>query len=393
MSAKAAVALGHRSVGSSPEIITAMAIFTSEKEPWSTKDTAMNASAFLDVTCQHQRGLVLERLLKEQIRPLFSKSKNPAITSEGRKNLHPVPLPRFDGSILDDSIKPWKNTNVYATSLLRWIVSQYATEAQQHLEAHFPLLVPAILALIDDSSIHFKIQGCEILGQLLESIQRSDSDILIRTNLISVFEDAITPCLLSLPSITPEENSLSLLGVAYPTLLSLFKAAYQTPHFTKSSSPKGKKDEEYTTRLVKVLRSNLVSSFHHVSSSTPASISTAASFPHPRLSAFLLDWIGIFVKELGIHTTKYLQDLVPVLYTTLTNPFGTVHPPLLFAAVSATKAVITNAHPRNPQPVSGGRIDPDQLAAKGGLMEELQQLANADPELEGLLFPERQPRV
>lgn len=321
------------------------------------------------------------------------------------------------------------------------------------MEAHFPLLVPAILALIDDSSITFKTQGCELLSQLLEAIQHSGSDILIRTNLISVFEDAIVPCLLSLPTITPEESSLKLLGAAYPALLSLFKATYQTPSSKRTPLQKEKDSEAYTASLTKILRSNLISSFHHISSSTPASISTTASFPHPRLSAFLLDWIGIFLNELGIHTTKYLQDLVPVLYTTLSNPFGATHPPLLLAAVTTTKILIKNTRPRvwrwrgeilgalsacwlyvleekrdkkqdekdqrvssgteletltrelqravlvlklaleTPQPDGGDSVDPDRLAVKEGLAEELQQLVHADSELDSLLFPERVPSV
>jgi hypothetical protein len=52
------------------------------------------------------------------------------------------------------------------------------------------------------------------------------------------------------------------------------------------------------------------------------------------------------VQELGIYTIKYLQEIIPVVCTTLVNPFGTAYIPLLLAAVSATRAVILNAHPR-----------------------------------------------
>lgn len=315
--------------------------------------------------------------------------------------------------------------------------SQPSDKAQ--LEAHFPLLVPAILSLIDDSSIHFKTKGCNLLNELLKPIQKSGSDILLRTNLASVFQDAITPCLLSLPSITPEEGSLKLLGAAYPALLSLLKTAYKNPSTKKSQSQTEEDKEKYLTSLSKILRSNLISSFHHISSSTPAITTTSASFPYPQLSTFLLEWIATFITELGIHTTKYLQDIVPVLYTTLSNPFGTAYPPLLFAAVSTTKTLILNAHPRiwrwrgeilggltacwlhlvgdskeantgkhqasvseltkltqelksavhvlkhalqNP----AGEPDDDQLAAKNAMQKEFQELVTADVELEGLLF-------
>jgi hypothetical protein len=297
-----------------------------------------------------------------------------------------------------------------------------------HFEAHFPLFVPTILAMIDDNNLPFKTEGCALLTQLLQPIQESGSDILRRTNLTSVFEDAVTPCLLSLPTITPEDRSLELLGTAYPALLNTLKTAY----WSKSQSEQDK--EAYTTGLAKILRSNLISSFHHINSSTPASGSTSASFPYPRLSTFLLEKITIFVDALGIHTTKYLQELIPILYTTLSNPFGTAHPPLLRAATAATQAVIENAHPRiwrwrgeilsglsscwlhiaaddnkasatqlaklkgelqqvakllkyvlqNPVPIMGDTPEPEQLEVKKNVQNELHELVEADSELKGL---------
>jgi len=318
---------------------------------------------------------------------------------------------------------------------LRWkMLTTTQSTDKAELEAHFPLLVPAILAMIDDSSTHFKTTGLNLLIQILKPIQQSGSDILLRTNLVSVFRDAITPCLLSLPSITPEDKSLKILGAAYPALLALFKTAHKTPK--KQSSQTQEDKLEYLASLTMILRPNLVSSFHHISSSTPE---TSASFPYPRLSTFLLDYICIFVKELGIHTTKYLQEIVPVLYTTLSNPFGTAHPPLLLSAVSATKAVILTAHPRiwrwrgeilagltacwlhvvgeskekidkktamkrelqlavgllkhvlQHPAVIEGVPDADQLAAKEDMDKELNELVAADAELKDLLFADVKP--
>ncbi|KAJ5690625.1 hypothetical protein N7462_005017 [Penicillium macrosclerotiorum] len=295
-----------------------------------------------------------------------------------------------------------------------------------------------MLALIDDNNVAFKRLGCEIFSQILESINKSGSDILTRTNLTSVFEDAITPCLLSLPTITPEDSSLMLLGAAYPALLSLYKTAYHMPTPKKSKELLEREKETFSSKLTNILRSNLISSFHHISSSTPAAISTSATFPYPQLSTYLLELIGIFVENIGIHTTKYLQDLVPVLYTTLSNPFGAAHLPLLLAAASTTKLIVLNAHPRiwrwrgeilgalcacwltvaserkeksesatklvdlsrelqsaalalkhalqNPVAVQNDKPDADQLLAKDSLEQELKALVNADNELEVLLF-------
>ncbi|CAP96804.1 hypothetical protein E8E15_008275 [Penicillium rubens] len=413
------------------DILLAGACFANEQNPWATSESYNAASMLMSVWVQDtHRGNTfwpaIDFILRERIRPLFAKTKNPAITSAGRKNFHPQTLPRFGASDLDASAKPWKTTDIYVASVLSWILSQYQPEDKTQFEAHFQLFVPTILAMVDDNNLPFKTKGCALLTQLLQPIQESNSDILRRTNLTSVFEDAVAPCLLSLPSITPEDRSLDLLGAAYPALLSTFKTAYKGP--TQSEKDK----EAYTTSLTKILRSNLISSFHHVSSSTPAT-GSAASFPHPRLSTFLLEKITIVINELGIHTTKYLQELIPVLFTTLSNPFGTAHPQLLLAAAAATQAVIKNAHPRiwrwrgeilsglcscwlhiaednrdsvaelarlkrelqqtlqvlrlvllNPVTIAADVPEPEQVQVKENVEKEFQELVDADAELKGL---------
>ena len=60
----------------------------------------------------------------------------------------------------------------------------------------------------------------------------------------------------------------------------------------------------------------------------------------------ILDQLTTIIQEVGIHTTKYLQEIVPVVYSTLSNPFGTAYVPLLLAGIATTHAVILNAHPR-----------------------------------------------
>jgi hypothetical protein len=217
-------------------------------------------------------------------------------------------------------------------------------ERREELETHFPLLVPPLLALIDDETLSIKTRGCSLLTTLLKPIRESNSDILKRTNLSSVFEDAVRPCLLSLPSITQEDDSIHLLERAYPALLSLL----QTSHRQPSEDPR---PQAYIKGITSLLRDHLIPSFHHTSTTNPASaesasLSSFASFPYPRLSTLLLAQICSMVSELRVHTAIFLQDLVPLLTSTLANPFGPAHPPLLLAAVSATRTVVLNAHPR-----------------------------------------------
>ncbi|PKX99540.1 Tti2 family protein [Aspergillus novofumigatus IBT 16806] len=333
------------------DVITALASFTSEEDSWTTRDAYTKSRRILQsfVTNAHGEAdssfwSLVERILKGRIKRVFAKTKNPAITAEGRKNFHPVPLPRFDASIIDPATKPWKISDVYATTVLAWVIAQYQGKDRPYLEAHFPLLVPPILALIDDDSVAYKTRGCVLLTRLLKPIRESKSDILQRTNLASVFEDAVRPCLLSLPSITPEDDSIKLLGVAYPALLSLLQTNYHTTTTARSAANATR--DKYISSVTRTLRENIISSFHHVSSTNRTSTSSFASFPYPRLSTLLVDQMYPLLLELGIHTTKYLQEIVPLLYSTLSNPFGTAYPPLLLSAVAVTRAVILNAHPR-----------------------------------------------
>lgn len=206
--------------------------------------------------------------------------------------------------------------------------------------------------MIDDESSSFKYRGCNLLIKFLTPIRASDSDLLKRSNLSSVFDDALTPCLLSLPTITPEEESLHLLGITYPALFLTLETRYHVDRDSKPAQTGTKQDDKktYITRLITLLRDNVISSFHHVSSYSPTSakdeMSSLASFPYPKLSTFLLDQLTKIIQDLGIHTTKYLQEIVPVIYSTLSNPFGTAFVPLLLAGVATTQAVILNAHPR-----------------------------------------------
>lgn len=206
--------------------------------------------------------------------------------------------------------------------------------------------MPPILSLLDDESPSFKYRGCNLLIRFLKPIQSSNSDLLRRTNLSSVFDDALTPTLLSLPTLTPEDESLQILGVTYEALLLTLQTRYHIGH---STSDEEDNKAAYTSRLTTLLRDNVISSFHHISSYTPTSNtepSMLASFPYTRLSTFILNQLATMIQHIGIHTTKHLQKIIPVIYNTLTNPFGTAHLPLLAAGVAVAQAVILNSHPR-----------------------------------------------
>lgn len=120
-------------------------------------------------------------------------------------------------------------------------------------------------------------------------LERFPANILRDTGLASVFEDAVSPTLHFLPSITPEEESIVLLEAAFTALLSLVrktetKAGKTEPH---SSSPKAK-------LLDKTLRDGIFSAYFHVKD-------------HVRIVEVLLNQTAKIVDEMRIHAVKHLK--------------------------------------------------------------------------------------
>ncbi|EXJ84761.1 hypothetical protein A1O3_05433 [Capronia epimyces CBS 606.96] len=172
----------------------------------------------------------LHDLLTRIIKPLFTSTKHPALTSTGRKNLVSsgpalAGATRFD----DAAAKPWKSAP-FTVPLLRYVLTCYAClpEAQRRatVEAHFFLLVPPVLNMIDDSDAAYKAAGCGLVRRLCEVLVSVRSEMLRRTGLADVFVDALRANFLLLPPLTPEDESLAVLRELYPAFLALVDARF-----------------------------------------------------------------------------------------------------------------------------------------------------------------------
>ncbi|KAK2745410.1 hypothetical protein FQN57_003753 [Myotisia sp. PD_48] len=354
------------------DILSLLAAYSRPADPWTSDRCARNAVSALEkyesLLRQNGRNVfakTLEEMLQKWIKVSFSKTRNPTLSSAGRKNLHPVSEPRFDPSLFDTSSKPWKFKDIYVVTILDWIVHRYLPSDKVVIEAQFPLLVPPILSLIDDDSLAFKARGCQLLHQLLHPLEETKSDILQRTNLDSVFQDGLSHCLLSIPTITPEKQSVHLLSYAYPAIFAVIRTRYPATHITATNNsllqpfltqPKLKPQQknqgaaqQRLSSLTRILRHHIISSFLHTSNPRPLEDSSISSHPHPLLSTLLLNQLNIVIRELGIVVTTHLQDIVPLLTSTLGNPFGTSYIPLLNAAAECYVTLLLNAWPRIPR--------------------------------------------
>ena len=78
-----------------------------------------------------------------------------------------------------------------------------------------------MLTLIDDSCIEAKVRGCKIASHFFDKVPKL---LLRRTGVGEVFHEALMPCLLYLPSLTEEDDSVKLLCAAYSAVFALTAA-------------------------------------------------------------------------------------------------------------------------------------------------------------------------
>ena len=154
------------------------------------------------------------------------------------------------------------------------------------MKANWPLIIPPLLTLIDDSSVKYKVKGCTSLAVFL---QKCPSPLLEQTGLGKIFETAVVPCLLYLPSLTEEAESLEMLKAAYPALISL--ALVRFPG-AKYHAPKNK-------ALDKILRNGVLQGY-------------AQAGEHAVIGELLVNEMTVLVKELGIDSIKHLKVIQPL---------------------------------------------------------------------------------
>ena len=223
--------------------------------------------------------------------------------------------------------------------LLEYILTAYSALAEHKrkptIEAHFHLLIPPILNMIDDPDTRYKVSGCKLLRLLCELLSAVQSDMLKRTGLGDVFVDALKANFNLLPTLTPEEESLALFRTLYPAYLAVVDAWYPTD---PADGAESKKRDSLLTALY---RHGIMASIEHLSSA--GSFSSTISV---RLTTFLLTQIPPVFERMGLSSVRHLQGLLPMLRTGLMDPFILVAPEMVFAVLDAVESVIRVGAPR-----------------------------------------------
>jgi tRNA nucleotidyltransferase (CCA-adding enzyme) len=300
---------------------------------------------------------VLTSLLTDILKPLFASTPNPNLTPAGRKNLvsasATTTTTRFDSPFVEAQRKPWKQT-FWCVDVLRYIVAQYDflpdPSRRDVIEKQFYLLVPPILTLIDDGDISSKTNGCELLGSLSNTLSAFQSAILSRSGLADVFADSLKANFMLLPTLTPENESLTLLRWLYPAFRSLVSATHPPeplptsiknghsqstlPSYSAAGSKKSYPHRDPRQKMLDtILRHGILASYNHASD-------------HMAIAELLIHEAALVISDMRINAVKYLSQLLPLSRSILTNPLGAAYPPLLEAACDLLSTLITNCEPR-----------------------------------------------
>ncbi|KAF9774208.1 hypothetical protein IL306_007824 [Fusarium sp. DS 682] len=157
------------------------------------------------------------------------------------------------------------------------------------VQQHWPLFLPVLLALVENESIDVKVRG---LRTTRDFIIKCPSQVLQNTGIGRVFADVTFPLLLYLPSVTPEDQSTTILIPAYDVLIKLAESTGSTNSI------------ERRRFYDKILRDGVLAGYFHASQ-------------HTRIVQVLLQKTTAVINGLGIYTIKHLTVCDPYPHKTL----------------------------------------------------------------------------
>lgn len=106
-------------------LLTSLVSFSDLNDPWTCTRAREQARSLVEYYVGHRElSTLLTQLLQERVKPLFARSKNPAITQQGRKAIDPLPSNATAHSGLDAETKPWKYRDVYIVTVFQWILTR-----------------------------------------------------------------------------------------------------------------------------------------------------------------------------------------------------------------------------------------------------------------------------
>ncbi|TGJ82572.1 hypothetical protein E0Z10_g6190 [Xylaria hypoxylon] len=356
-------------------ILLSVIAFTNSDDPWASSSCAELARSFLSDYFQNisppqaakpvpfpfsrsTRDVGVERKLSEKrpkteqerfitedvltgfLRPLFAKSRPTAVTVSGRPAAFPEPASRYsqgDGFGGADDIaitKPWKYTQRYAVTVFEWAVENADTDL---LQEQWPLYTPILLTLLDEPQpISLKLRALSIFRNFWRLCPEG---LLSRIGLVDVFEQAVFPTVLNLPSLTPEDESCDLLAAAYPALFDMAGLEASDSALAENEDVKTESTNDRKTSDKRDLHSSGFSEAQRKLLDKLVREGIMVGYHHAKHHIRLVDFFCQTLRRL---------DIVPMISEVLVDPFGTQYPPILLSATRLLQAVLQTCWPRIP---------------------------------------------
>lgn len=234
------------------------------------------------------------------LKPRFLSMRNSKVTLAGYKR-DESPIPRglrpklgLLSSYEQNTRDTWKRSD--DVKALSWVVLLMKVGRRwSGFDHSWPVITTFIINVLDDSDAYYREQGCHLLNIFLSC---ELGDLLLKSGMVHVFQEALETSLNFLPSLTPAEKSLSLLSATYPTLYSL--------QHLKKASP---------MEFVGILDKHILGLISHVQGRHNDAKSNS-------VLRFLLSQIAIIVTDyIGPSVLGCLSRLIFVLNQLIVNPF------------------------------------------------------------------------
>ncbi|KAJ6516312.1 hypothetical protein C8R45DRAFT_1087411 [Mycena sanguinolenta] len=191
------------------DIVAAAAVFDSE-DAWVISDTRGLAHEILHEFSEPPLPLVVH-VLQNNVKPTFRSNPHPSINLEtGRKLTRPAGGPMASQDFYDS--QTWKDYPG-ASNILLWSVRNIPSEAYEEC---WHLVIPPLMALLDDYEARYKLMGVRITSAMLD---RVPSSVLKRTGVDSLLMASLNRSLAQLQ--TPETPLL--LPAAISTSLTIIQ--------------------------------------------------------------------------------------------------------------------------------------------------------------------------
>lgn len=162
------------------------------------------------------------------------------------------------------------------------------------------LFIPPLLTLLDDPNTPVRSRGLSMLSLFLPKMSGKR---LKQTGLGDVFEDAVMPTLMFLPSVTPVEESMELLEPAYNALFVLADVRWESEGVVEIQR-KSADQQERRKFYDRIMRQGILTGYTH-------------AHEHRRIVELLTKEIGYLVEKMGMHAVKHLKVLIGFLLSTI----------------------------------------------------------------------------